>query len=174
MVVDVGIVRLTIHQAKELDTGKAVTGDLNPFAKVYFGEHGSTIHRTQIIKHSNNPIWESPIEFLCTDKQSTIIKIKVVDDRDFLKDPVLGRISVRLEHLLAAISEGRDWWPLDHCKTGKIRISCQWKPLEMAGALSGVDQYTPPIGVVRLWLHRATDVKWVPFTLSSGQATEVY
>ena len=89
-----------------------------------------------------------------------MITVKVVDERDFLKDPVVGYMSVRLRDLLTAeISEGRDWWPLS--KTGKIRISAQWKPLQMAGALSGVSQYVPPIGVVRLWLQKATDVKWV-------------
>lgn len=89
-----------------------------------------------------------------------MITVKVVDERDFLKDPVVGHMSVRLRDLLTPeTSEARDWWPLS--KTGKIRISAQWKPLDMAGALSGVSQYTPPIGVVRLWLQKATDVKWV-------------
>lgn len=29
----------------------------------------------------------------------------------------------------------------------------------MAGSLHGADQYVPPIGVVKLWLQKATDVK---------------
>lgn len=87
-----------------------------------------------------------------------MITVKVVDDRDFLKDPVVGYMSMRLGDLLTAeTSEGQDWWPLS--KMGKIRISAEWKPLCMAGALSGVSQYVPPIGVVRLWLQKATDVK---------------
>ena len=35
----------------------------------------------------------------------------------------------------------------------------------MAGSLHGADQYMPPIGVVRLWLKKATDVKNVEATL---------
>lgn len=156
---DVGIVRLTVHQAKELDVSKSITRDLNPLVRVYLGNSTDVIHRTQIIKHTNNPVWESPVEFLCLDKRSSMITIKVVDDRDFLKDPILGSMSVRLEDLLAGMSEGRDWWPLNNCKSGKIRVSSQWKPLQMAGAISGVNQFVPPIGVLRLWLQRATDVK---------------
>lgn len=156
---NIGIVRLTVHQAKELDSAKSLTGDLNPLVKVYLGDDPSAIHRTQIIKHTNNPVWESPTEFLCLDKRSSLITFKIVDDRDILKDPVIGYMSGRLEDLLAGMSEGRDWWPLSGCKTGKIRISLQWKPLHMPGILSGVDQYVPPIGVVRLWLQKATDVK---------------
>ncbi|KAF8845383.1 tricalbin [Paxillus ammoniavirescens] len=163
---NVGIVRLTFHQAKELDASKSLSGDLNPFVKVYLGNNGAAIHKSQIIKHTNNPVWESPTEFLCVDKRSSVVTIKVVDDRDFLKDPMVGYMSVHLEDLLKAeVSEGRDWWPLSGCKSGKIRISAQWKPLNMAGALSGADQYIPPIGVVRLWLQKATDVKNVEATL---------
>lgn len=162
---NIGIVRLTVHQAKDLDSTKSLTGDLTPLVKVYLGEDPSAIHRTQIIKHTNNPVWESPTEFLCMDKRSSLITLKVVDDRDILKDPVIGYMSVRLEDLLVGMSEGRDWWPLSACKSGKIRISLQWKPLQMAGVLGGVDQYVPPIGVVRLWLQRATDVKNVEAAL---------
>ncbi|KAG5220503.1 transmembrane protein [Salix suchowensis] len=55
--------------------------------------------------------------------------------------------------------------PLSGCKSGKLRMSAEWKPLNMAGSLHGADQYTPPIGVVRLFLHKATDVKNVEAAL---------
>lgn len=160
----VGIVRLTIHQAKELDHTKSLSGDLNPLCKVFVGGNSSPIHTTPIMKHSNNPVWESPIEFICADKASSVITLQVIDDRDFLKDPVVGYMSVRLEDLLAAKKEaGKDWWPLSSCKSGRLRLSVEWKPLNMAGSLAGADQYRPPIGVVRLWIQKATDVKFVHF-----------
>ncbi|EIW86483.1 tricalbin [Coniophora puteana RWD-64-598 SS2] len=161
-----GIVRLTIHQAKDLDHTKSLSGELNPFAKVYLGNSTTATHSTALIKHTNNPVWESATEFLCADKTSSIITIKVTDDRDFLKDPVVGHMSVQLGSLLEAeTSAGRDWWPLSGCKSGKLRITTEWKPLQMAGALQGADQYVPPIGVVRLWLKNATDVKNVEAAL---------
>lgn len=155
--------RLTIHQAKDLDHTKSLSGDLNPLCKLYAGRH---VHKTNIVKHSNSPVWESTTEFLCADKSSSVITLKIVDDRDFLKDPVVGYMSIKLEDLLEAKKEaGRDWWPLSGCKSGKARLSVEWKPLQMPGSLASAAQYVPPIGVVRLWLQKATDVKYVPIFL---------
>ena len=141
-----------------------MSGDLNPFAKVYMGNQTAPIHISSCLKHTNDPVWEFATEFICADKKSSVITIKVIDDRDFLKDPVVGYMSVRLTDLLRAKEQaGRDWWPLSGCKTGRLRLSTDWKPLELS--LHGVDQYVPPIGVVRLWLKNATDVKWVHLNL---------
>ncbi|KZT23846.1 tricalbin [Neolentinus lepideus HHB14362 ss-1] len=162
----VGIVRLTLHQAKDLDPSKSMTGDLNPFAKVFLGDNKNSIHSTTKFKHTLSPVWESSTEFLCSDKQSSVITVKIIDDRDFMKDPVVGFMRLRLEDLLEAKKEvGKDWWPLSGCKSGRVRMSAEWKPLNLAGSLHGVDQYTPPIGVVKLWIDRATDVKNVEAAL---------
>jgi len=89
-----------------------------------------------------------------------VITVKIVDERDFLKDPVIGYMSIKLEDLILAKKlENRDWFPLSGCKQGKMRVSAEWKPLAMAGALHGSNQYKPPIGVVRLVLEKAVDVK---------------
>ncbi|KAI0336165.1 tricalbin [Cubamyces sp. BRFM 1775] len=161
----VGIVRLTVHQAKDLDATKSMTGDLNPFVKLYTGASKNPIHATRKLKHTNNPVWEESTEFLCTDKNSSVVIAKVIDDRDFLKDPVVGYMSIRLADLLKAKTTGKDWWRLSGARSGKLRLSAEWKPLNMAGSLHGADQYVPPIGVVRLWLQKATDVKNVEATL---------
>jgi Ca2+-dependent lipid-binding protein len=151
-------VRLVLHQAKDLDNSKSMSGDLNPVAKVYLGNQPTPTYTSKILKHTNDPVWESSTEFLCTHKKTSVITVKVIDDRDFMKDPVVGYMSVRLTDLLRANDEaGKDWWPLNGCKSGRIRLSTEWKPLEMS--LHGVDQYVPPIGVVRLLLKKATDVK---------------
>jgi len=142
-----------------------MSGDLNPIAKVFLGGQKQPIHVTNTTKHTLSPIWESSHEFLCTDKASSIITVKVIDDRDFLKDPVIGYMSISLVDLLASKQEGKDWFPLSNCKSGTVRVSAEWKPLNMAGSLHGADQYTPPIGIVRLLLDRATDVKNVEATL---------
>ncbi|KAH9948433.1 C2 domain-containing protein [Amylocystis lapponica] len=162
----VGIVRLTVHQAKDLDPSKSMSGDLNPFVKVHLGGTKKPVHTGARVKHTNNPVWETSTEFLCTDKTGSVVTVQVVDDREFLKDPVVGYMSIRLEDLLNASKEaGRDWWPLSGCRSGKVRLGVEWKPLNMAGSLHGADQYVPPIGVVRLWLQKATDVKNVEATL---------
>ncbi|KAF8577858.1 tricalbin [Ramaria rubella] len=161
----VGIVRLTIHQAKDLDCTKSLSGDLNPFARVVLGS-SEVIHTTPRFKHTNNPVWESSTEFLCSDRASGIIGVKIVDDRDFLSDPTVGFLSVRIDDLLEAKKEvGRDWWPLSGCKTGRLRLSIEWKPLNMAGSLQSAGRYTPPIGIIKVWMQKATDVKNVEAAL---------
>lgn len=156
----VGIVRLTIHQAKELDHTKSITGDLNPLAWVLLGSSANPVYKTRCIKHTNSPVWESAYEFLCPDKAASVVGIKIIDDRDFMKDLSIGHMSIKLTDLLASMGEaGRDWFPLSNCKSGKLRISAEWKPLNMAGSLHGSEQYQPPIGVVRLLLDKATDIK---------------
>ena len=104
-----------------------------------------------------NPVWDSSVEYLCSDKHSSVVTVKVVDDREFLKDPLVGFLNIKLEDLLEAKKvAGQDWWPLSGCKSGRLRMSAEWKPLNMACSLHGADQYVPPIfsiGVVRLWLR---------------------
>ncbi|PCH33337.1 tricalbin [Wolfiporia cocos MD-104 SS10] len=162
----VGIVRLTLHQAKDLDHTKSLSGDLNPFVRVHLGGSAKPLHQTNKVKHTNSPVWDSSCEFLCTDRAASVVSIKVMDDREFLRDPIIGYMNVRLEDLLGAkLEAGRDWWPLSQCKSGRMRLSAEWRPLNMPGSLHGADQYVPPIGVVRLWLQRATDVKNVEAAL---------
>ena len=162
---EVGIVRLTLHQAKDLDTSKSMSNDLNPFAKVLLSSHSPPIHVTPKVKHTLNPIWESSTEFLCSDKHSSVVTVKVIDDRDFLKDPMIGYLSIKLDDLLEAKKTAKDWWPLSGCRNGRLRMSAEWKPLNMAGSLHGADQYVPPIGIIRLWVQKATDVKNVEASL---------
>ncbi|KAH9487059.1 hypothetical protein JR316_0001125 [Psilocybe cubensis] len=162
----VGIVRLVIHQAKELDHTKSLSGDLNPLAKVYLNGARSAAYSTPCFKHTNNPVWEASYEYLCTDKNAATVTIKAIDDRDFLKDPVVGYMTIALQDLLASSGQaGKDWFPLSGCKTGRVRLSAEWKPLSMAGALHGSEQYAPPIGVVKLVIDKAVDVKNVEATL---------
>ncbi len=142
-----------------------MSGDLNPLAKVFLGDTKTPLHITKNFKHTNNPVWESAHEFICANKTSSVITVKVIDDRDIFKDPVIGYMSIKLEDLLASKKENVDWFPLSNCQTGKIRLSAEWKPLNMSGSLHGAEQYTPPIGVVRLLLDRATDVKNVEVAL---------
>lgn len=163
LIVEVGIVRLTIHQAKELDTSKLMSSDLNPYAKVLFNRQ--VIFSTPAYKHTLAPVWEAATEFIVTNKEHAVVTVKVIDDRDLLKDPTVGYLSIDLDYLLEAKEQQRDWFPLAECKTGKMRLSAEWKPLAMAGAVQGAAAYAPPIGVVRIWLQKAEDVKNVEAAL---------
>jgi len=151
-----GIVRLTIHQAKDLDLSRT-TGHLSPYAAVYLGSN-QEIHRTATMKASNTPVWESSIEFLVPDKDKSQVTIKLFDDRA-LRDPTLGTAVIRLEDLLAAKERQQDWFPLSSVRSGKIRITTDWKPLLIPGSIDGAAVYSPPIGIMRVWLQKAVDLR---------------
>jgi Ca2+-dependent lipid-binding protein len=166
LIAGVGIVRLTIHQAKGLEISGMRTSDLNPYAKVFLGSSTTPFHTTRRTKHTSQPVWEAATEFLCVNRSTSIIRVNVIDDREFLKDPNVGYLSVRLQDLLDARKEAdHDWWQLSGSKSGRLRLTAEWKPLNMAGSLYGAQQYTPPIGAIRLWLKNATDVKNVEAAL---------
>jgi Ca2+-dependent lipid-binding protein len=166
MIAGVGIVRLTIHQAKGLEISGMRASDLNPYAKVFLGSSTTPFHTTRRTKHTAQPVWETATEFLCVNRSTSTITVKVIDDREFLKDPNIGYLSVRLQDLLDARKEAdHDWWQLSGSKSGRLRLTAEWKPLNMAGSIYGAQQYTPPVGAVRLWLKNATDVKNVEAAL---------
>jgi Ca2+-dependent lipid-binding protein len=158
-----GIVRLTIHQGKDLDYAR-FTGTLCPYAKVYLGSN-QQIHRTPTIKSDNTPIWESSTEYLVADKNNSTVTIKVLDDRDTGRDPNLGQVTVKLMDLLAAKERQQDWFPLSKTRSGKVRLTVDWKPLAIAGALGGTSAYVSPIGVMRIWFKKAVDLKNVEAAL---------
>ncbi|KAG8991094.1 hypothetical protein FRB90_001468, partial [Tulasnella sp. 427] len=165
---NVGVCRLIVHQAKDLDKSRTLSSDLNPLAKVYLSNSKTPQIATHTAKHTLAPVWEIPTEFLVPNKKRSTVTIKVIDERDFLKDPVIGYMTARLDDLLTATQKkGREncWWPLSGCSSGRVRISAEWKPLNMAGSLQGAGTYTSPIGIVRLWIKRAKDVKNVESTL---------
>lgn len=149
-VVETGVVRLTLHQAKELDVSRS-RGDLNPSASVYLGGSRRPVFTTPVLKRANQPIWESSTEFLVPDRLKSTITIKVTDNKDFASDPSLGTVTVKLADLLEAQERQQDWFPLRGSRAGKIRLSTKWKPVAMAGSIGGAAAYVPPIGILRVW-----------------------
>nr|ODN82408.1 transmembrane protein [Cryptococcus depauperatus CBS 7841] len=164
-----GIVRLTIHQAKDLNMSKSVSGlsgnALNPFARVFLGGSKHEVHKTKTLKHANQPIWEEACEFLVPEKNKSIVTIDLTDHKDFAIDPSLGQVTIRLTDLLEAKERHQDWFPLKNSRQGKIRLTAEWKPVAMTGAIGGAGSYIPPIGILRIWLKKAVDVKNVEAAL---------
>ncbi|WVW80773.1 hypothetical protein I302_102759 [Kwoniella bestiolae CBS 10118] len=159
-----GIVRLTLHQAKDLDISK-MYGNLSPFAKVFLGNSRKEVHKTQIMKNANQPIWESSCEFLVPERHNSVITVSVVDSRDLAIDGDLGKMTVKLTDLLEARARQQDWFPLRGSRAGKIRLTAEWKPVAMTGSIGGAAGYVPPIGILRIWLKKALDVKNVEAAL---------
>ncbi|SPO32702.1 related to TCB3 - protein localized to membranes, bud-enriched [Ustilago trichophora] len=152
-----GVVRLTLHQAKELEKRSGFGGELCPKGRIRL--NGQKVKDTIVIKRTTNPIFEMPTEFLVTDRRKAVITVEILDDRDLRSDPVVAYVSIRLEDLLAAKEKQQDWFPLKNSKTGRVRMSAEWKPVQMSGSMNGSSGYTPAIGAIKFWVKRATDVK---------------
>ncbi len=159
-----GIVRLTIHQAKDLHVTRG-TGDLSPSARLYLGGSKKPVHQTPVIKHANQPIFESSCEFLVPEKHNSVVTIQIINNKDYAPDPKLGQLTVKLADLLEAKERQQDWFPLSGSRAGKVRLTTEWKPVAMTGSMSGAAVYVPPIGILRIWLKKAVDVKNVEATL---------
>ncbi|GAA5974459.1 hypothetical protein JCM11641_003227 [Rhodosporidiobolus odoratus] len=159
-----GVVRLVVHQAKELDPRGT---QINPFFRVTL--NNAPVHRSQTLKRTPNPIWERPVELLVTQKTHAVIGIQVLDDNTLVADSKLGNCAVKLVDIIEANANGNDWFPLSNARSGKVRITAEWKPVLMAGAINGAGAYTPPLGVVRLWFKRSRDLKNVE-ALTGGKS----
>ncbi|EPQ28071.1 uncharacterized protein PFL1_04398 [Pseudozyma flocculosa PF-1] len=152
-----GVVRFTLHQAKELDKRSGFSGELCPKARIRL--NGQKVKDSIVMKRTTNPIFEMPTEFLVTERSKAVVTVEILDDRDLRSDPVVAHVSIRLEDLLAAKQRQQDWFPLKDSKQGRVRMSAEWKPVLMSGSMNGGGGYTPAIGVVKVWLKRATDLK---------------
>ncbi|BGO92542.1 hypothetical protein NBRC10512_000461 [Rhodotorula toruloides] len=149
-----GVARVVVHQAKDLDPKGE---QINPFNVLSL--NNQRVHRSQTLKRTANPVWEKAHELLVTAKDSAVIGVEVVDDNSIRSDTKLGFCKVRLVDILEANSKGNDWFPLSNARSGKVRITAEWKPVLMAGAINGAGAYTAPLGVVRFWFKRSRDLK---------------
>ena len=87
---------------------------------------------------------------------TSVVTIKVIENRKSPENQLAGYMSVRLIDLLRADQAASgNWWSLSGSESGRIRLSSEWMPLGLG--LHGIEQYVQPIGVVRLWLKKATD-----------------
>lgn len=152
-----GVVRFTIHQAKDLDKRAGLLGDLNPMARILL--NGNKVKDTAVLKRTTSPIWEEHFEFLVTERRKAVVGVQIIDDKEITKDAVSSYLNVKLDDLLSAKERQQDWFPLAKSKEGRVRMSVEWKPVLMSGSMNGGSGYTPAIGVVKFWMHKAVGVK---------------
>ncbi|PWW79118.1 tricalbin [Tuber magnatum] len=152
-----GIVRFTVSQAKDLDSSKSLVGFLSPYAIQSI--NGNTINKTKPVKRNNNPIWEVSKECLVANRKTAKLGLQIKDDRDLAAHPLLGTYMIKLDDLIDKNSKGTEWFNLSETKTGKVKMTAQWKPIAIKGALGGTGGYITPIGVMRVHLQSARDLR---------------
>jgi Ca2+-dependent lipid-binding protein len=147
-----GIARLEILQAKDFGLGN----DISAKALIYLGKGKTPIHETKVIKKNASPGWNDHVEFICADKNASVVTARIIDTKS---EREIGRVAVRLADILEGKEKGEDWFPLTNSRGAKIRLTAAFKPVNLPGAIDGASTYVPPIGVLRLHLKNAVDVK---------------
>ncbi|KAM0814256.1 putative C2 domain-containing protein [Seiridium cardinale] len=153
-----GILRYTVEQAKDLDGTKSLVGLLNPYAELLLNK--KIIHSTKKLKRTNNPIWDNGSkEMLITDRKKAELGLAIKDDRELTGDLLIGAHNIRLDDLLEMSAQGKDWFLLEGAKTGRVKVTAQWKPVALSGVLAGSGGYQTPIGVMRLHFKKARELR---------------
>lgn len=123
----------------------------------------SSAHLGTTLRASAAPHWQLQLadpfraqEFLVTEKSTAVVGVHIFDDNSLVSDMSLGFVKIKLTDILEANAKQQDWFPLSRATSGRVRITAEWKPVLMAGAINGAGAYTPPIGVVRLWCVRSS------------------
>lgn len=138
-----GILRVTIHQAKELDTSKAVAGQLSAFVELQYNK--VFMGKTPVKKRSNVPYWEWSNELFIRNAVIDRVRFTIRDQRDLLHDTELGYCELTLREILKMLKAPatvprREWWTVRGSATGKMRLSFTWTPI-------GFDHIVPPLSV---------------------------
>ncbi|KAK7725442.1 Tricalbin-2 [Botryosphaeria dothidea] len=153
-----GIAKFTVEQAKELDGSKSMIGQLNPYAVLLL--NGKEVHISKKLKRTNNPIWpDATKEMLITDRKKAKLGLVIKDDRDLATDPIIGTYQIKLTDMLDLMEKGQDWYNLAGAKSGRAKMTLQWKPVALKGALGGSGGYIKPVGVMRLHFQGARDLR---------------
>ncbi|CAO3579465.1 unnamed protein product [Absidia cylindrospora] len=173
---DSGVLRLYVHECKQLggDTRRVGFGllkaDVSAYAVVKVNGHEKL--RTKPFKRSFNPTWNKFIDVFVPDKNKLDLGVTVWDSNEFADDDVIGRWNSSFAQFQEQINKNsQDWWNLTD-GAGRLHLSMTWKPVITTGVntdFSGGLGYTPPIGVVRLNLFGAQDIKNVE-SLTGGKS----
>lgn len=153
-----GIARFIVEQAKDLDGTKSLIGQLSPYAVLLL--NNKEIHVTKKLKRTNNPIWPNgSTEILITDRKTAKLGLVIKDDREIASDPILGTYQIKLDDMLQLMEKGQEWYNLAGAKTGRVKLTLQWKPVALSGVGSGTGGYVTPIGVMRFHFKNARDLR---------------
>ncbi|KAI9599079.1 C2 domain-containing protein [Syncephalis fuscata] len=157
LVLNKGVLRITIHQAKEIDASKSMVGAYNPYAVMRV--NGKEVFKTRHLKRTNNAIWEETFETLVYDLDKTQLSLDVKDDRGITTDVVVGTWQGKARSVVDLTAKQENWFQLANVATGRVRISAIWLPITADLEMHHEGQVKPPIGVIRLHMQEAKRLK---------------
>lgn len=149
----VGIMKLSLFGAADLDTSKSIIGVLDPYAEVYVND--DLIKTSRKLRKTNEPSFGVTFESLITLQAETSIQVIV---KDSAEDEIVGRLDVNLQDLIFESSRGQQWMTAPSTnKNGhpsRFRIGAKWKALPLES--EEINSYkSAPIGGLRLHVRMA-------------------
>merc|ERR1711915_10331 len=117
-----GILKVTVHAAAELEK-KDFIGKSDPYIKVVFQKQE---FKSKTINNTQEPNWDFTFSVDINNPKENSINFEVFDE-DFGKDSFEGSYSLSLDRAINESTDG-DWFYLEGCKSGKIKISTSFEP----------------------------------------------
>ncbi|KIY67605.1 hypothetical protein CYLTODRAFT_490515 [Cylindrobasidium torrendii FP15055 ss-10] len=129
---DVGLVRLTIFEAKDMEI--SVRQQKKPSARLQVrwiakdaDEDVPPMFTTRIAHNTGQPLWKETVDFICSRRDSMVLFFDVMDTK--VKGAPLGYMRISLGDLLEASESDRSWWPLTGSGQGQLRVSAEWRAI---------------------------------------------
>lgn len=143
-----GITKIIVEEAKDL----AEQGTkLSTFVELYI--NAKLVYTTATIKNSENPIWNTGYEAVIVDRRKARTKLVVKNS----KGEIISSTVQSLNDLMDRTEVDKKWIPLQNGK-GELKVTVYWKPVELEIGSNAI-AYTPPIGVVRIFINKAEGLK---------------
>ncbi|EGV66320.1 hypothetical protein PSN45_003435 [Yamadazyma tenuis] len=156
---EIGIVKLNLISATNLELTDSPLGLLNPYAEIYVD--GELAKRCRRLKGTNNPTWNESFESLITSQSDTQIEILV---KDSANEGIVARLDVNLQDIIFESSRGQKWIKCPPLKQGgivpSIEVVATWKALGITDEnVVNETSFGSAIGGLRLHIREASDLK---------------
>ncbi|CDK24346.1 unnamed protein product [Kuraishia capsulata CBS 1993] len=144
-----GVARFEITEARAFSEDDAKP--LSTFVELYLNDELKAT--SSVVKKTANPTFSAVHEDIITDRSKAKVRVILRDD----KKKLVGSRTLRLSDIIDATVVDQPWFPMTKGK-GEIKLSGVWSSVAMTG-VDGSIGYTEPIGVVRVYIKKATDLR---------------
>ncbi|ABN67748.2 putative xylanase/chitin deacetylase, partial [Scheffersomyces stipitis CBS 6054] len=155
---EVGILKLNLHEARDLDISSSVLGILNPYAEIYVNDE--LVKKCRRLRRTNEPSWGQSLESLITQQSETTVQVLIKDSVD---DTIVAKLNSNLQDLVFETSRGQEWIETDPVTEGgprpRVRITANWKAIKIDDTSIVKTHENAPIGGLRLHLRSAKSLK---------------
>lgn len=155
---EVGIMKINLHAATDLELSDSVIGLLNPYAEIFVDDQLAKACRR--LRKTNEPNWNQSFESLITQQSETRILVLI---KDSANENVVGKLDANLQDLIFESSRGQEWIKCPPVKEGgvspRIKITATWKALGLTDEKVVDTNFNASIGGLRLHIRNAADLK---------------